>query len=124
MGQVILVVDDEPAFCDVVCEILEACGYRAQRALNVKQAYQHMAEEVPDLILTDVMMPETDGLTFIRNLKTNREYAHIPTIVVSACTTPGDEKKALEAGAMKVLAKPFSSSDLEGLVNSVIRRIE
>lgn len=124
MGQVILVVDDEPAFCDVVCEILEACGYHAQRALNGKQAHQHMAEEVPDLILTDVMRPETDGLTFIGDLKTNREYAHIPTIVVSACTTPGDEKKALEAGAMKVLAKPFSSSDLEGLVNSVIRRIE
>jgi CheY-like chemotaxis protein len=120
MQQLILVVDDELAFCEVVCEILIAAGYRARRALNVREAYQGLSDEIPDLILTDVMMPETDGLTFIRDLKQNSQYAAIPVVVVSACTTPNDEKQALEAGAVETLSKPFSSTDLENLVSSLL----
>lgn len=120
MEQLILVVDDEFAFCEVVCEILESAGYRARKALNVREAYEGLSHEIPDLILTDIMMPETDGLTFVRDLKNSPQYAAIPIVVVSACTSPDDEKKALDAGAVKTLSKPFSSTDLENLVNSLL----
>jgi CheY-like chemotaxis protein len=120
MKKLILVVDDEVAFCDVVCEILESAGYRAQSAMHVNEAYQFIDQENPDLILTDVMMPDIDGLSFIRELKANSDFAAIPTVVVSACTTPEDTQKALQAGAVKVLPKPFSSDDLETLVRSLL----
>jgi CheY-like chemotaxis protein len=120
MKQLILVVDDEVAFCEVVCEILESAGYRAQRALHVNEALQFLDQEYPDLILTDVMMPDIDGLTFIRKLKENPDYATIPAVVVSACTTPEDTQKALQSGAVEVLPKPFSSEDLETLVRSLL----
>jgi DNA-binding response OmpR family regulator len=113
-------VDDENAFCEVVCEILEAAGYRARMALNVEQAYLCLEEEIPDLILTDIMMPDTDGLTFIRELKESSAYASIPAVIVSACTTPSDEQNALDAGALHILSKPFSSNDLEVIVDSLL----
>jgi CheY-like chemotaxis protein len=121
VDRLILVVDDEAAFCEVVCEILAAAGYRAHRALSVEEAYLCLKDEIPDLILTDIMMPETDGLTFIRELKERSPYASIPTVVVSACTTPSDEQNALDAGALHVLSKPFSSNDLELVVNSLLK---
>jgi CheY-like chemotaxis protein len=120
MRHLILVVDDEYAFCEVVCEILEAAGYRARKASHVKEAYQCLADETPDLILTDVMMPEIDGLTFIRELRTQAKYASTPMVVVSARASPSDEKEALEAGATQMLAKPFSSEHLETLVHSLL----
>lgn len=121
MKHLILVVDDEPAFCEVVCEILEAAGYRAVKASNVHAAYQRLSEQKPDLILTDVMMPEIDGLTFTRQLQADPQHASIPVVVVTARTSAQDRQEALDAGAVQVLAKPFSSSQLEALVHSLTR---
>lgn len=123
MRKLILVVDDEFAFCEVVCEILETAGYRARKAAHVREAYQCLAEEVPDLILTDVMMPDVDGLTFIRELKAKPHYASIPMVVISAKTSSSDQQAAIKAGATRVLAKPFSSENLESLVGSLLKTI-
>ena len=65
----ILVIDDERAFCDVVCEILEAIGYQARYALNAAQALDHLSQFTPHLVLTDVMMPDMDGLSLVRHLR-------------------------------------------------------
>jgi CheY-like chemotaxis protein len=120
MPHLILVVDDEYAFCEVVCEILEAAGYRARKASHVSEAYKCLSEETPDLILTDVMMPDVDGLTFIRELRAQSKYASIPMVVVSARASPSDQREAMEAGATQILAKPFSSNHLEELVHSLL----
>ncbi len=121
LDPLILVVDDEPAFCEVVCEILRAAGYRAIKASHVQEAYLRLAEQKPDLILTDVMMPEIDGLTFTRQLKAHPDHALIPVVVVSARTSADDQREALAAGAVRMLPKPFSSAQLESLVHSLLR---
>ena len=116
----ILVVDDERAFCDVVCEILEAIGYQARYALNATQALELLPQSVPDLILTDVMMPDMDGLTFVRHLRQHPQWASIPIVIISAKATPDDRHNALESGADDFLAKPFSSYDLEALIEDIL----
>jgi CheY-like chemotaxis protein len=120
----ILVVDDEYAFCDVVCEILEAIGYIARYALNATQALAQLPQLKPDVILTDVMMPDMDGLSFVRHLREQDEWKSIPIVIISAKATTEDRNSALESGADEFLAKPFSSYDLEALIESILNHTE
>jgi CheY-like chemotaxis protein len=115
-GPAVLVVDDEPAFCTVVCEILRTYGFTAYPALNARQAITLLGELTPDLILTDVMMPDVDGLSMIRRLRSHPELSEIPTIVLSAKSEPEDLHAAFEAGADACLPKPFSAQELRDLV--------
>ena len=118
--QTVLVIDDEKAFCDVVAEILEASGIRTLKANDASQAAIHLETSTPDLILCDIMMPDMDGLTFIRQLKNDPDRAHIPIIIVTAKATDADEKEALSTGAVGFLAKPFSAADLEAVTRSYL----
>jgi CheY-like chemotaxis protein len=112
----ILVVDDEPAFCAVVCEILRIYGYAAQPANGARQALEIMGQSSPDLILADVMMPEIDGLTLLREVRARPGWRRIPAVVISAKSEPEDFLAAIEAGADGCLSKPFSASELREVV--------
>jgi CheY-like chemotaxis protein len=108
----ILVVDDDPSFCMIMREVLCADGYDVRLAYNVPQALSMLQEAKPDLILSDVMMPDIDGLTLIRNLRTDPFLSEIPTIVVSAKAMPEERKAAQSAGANAFIPKPFQLQDL------------
>lgn len=112
----ILVVDDEPAFCTVVCEILRVCGFVAHPANSARQAIELLRGITPDLILADVMMPDIDGLTLLRELRATSGWKSIPAIVISAKSQPEDFSAAMAAGANACLAKPFSASELRETV--------
>lgn len=120
-GPAVLVVDDEPAFCTVVCEILRTYGFTAYPALNARQAIALLGDLTPDLILTDVMMPDVDGLSMIRRLRSHPELSEIPTIVLSAKSEPEDLHAAFEAGADACLPKPFTAQELHDLVRRFSR---
>lgn len=113
----ILVVDDEPSFCTVLSEILRSFGYMVRHVYTVRHAYELLEEEIPDLILTDVMMPDIDGLTFIRQMRANPERSSIPMIVVSAKSQPEDIAATKDAGADACLIKPFSARELRQVVH-------
>ncbi len=119
-NRTILVIDDEEAFCVVVCEILDSLGYNTRQAYDAHQATALLQEITPDLILTDVMMPELDGLTFIRQLRSDPTWSEIPIIIVSAKATKEDREAAKEAGADGYLIKPFSSLELEELITRTL----
>jgi chemosensory pili system protein ChpA (sensor histidine kinase/response regulator) len=108
----ILVVDDELAFCTVVCEILEMFGYRAHKATSVRQALGLLENLVPDLILTDIMMPDIDGLALLKRVRECPALANIPTVVISAMGSDRDLIAAERAGASAFLVKPFSAEEL------------
>jgi CheY-like chemotaxis protein len=118
---IVLVVDDEAAFCAVICEILEANGYEPHYTLTAAEALQVLEHLHPDIILSDVMMPDMDGLSFVSHLRAHPKWAHIPIIVISAKTSTEDRRLALEAGANQFLAKPFSANDLENLIEATIK---
>jgi CheY-like chemotaxis protein len=109
----ILVIDDEPALRSVLCTMLEVFGYSVIEAGSATFALSLLEEVKPDLILTDVMMPDMDGFTLIRRLRSEPTWSDIPALVISAKTTKDDRMAAETAGANGFLAKPFSAADLK-----------
>jgi CheY-like chemotaxis protein len=116
----ILVVDDDPSFCMIMREILRADGYDVRLAYDARQALSMLQEIKPDLILSDVMMPEIDGLTLIRNLRTDPSLSGIPTIVVSAKAMPEERMAARDAGANAFILKPFQIQDLREVISAFL----
>lgn len=109
----ILVIDDEPALRSVLCTMLEVFGFSVVEAGSATFALTLLEEIKPDLVLTDIMMPDMDGLTLIRKLKAEPAWSEIPALVISAKTTADDRMAAELAGASGFLAKPFSAADLK-----------
>jgi CheY-like chemotaxis protein len=116
----ILVVDDEPSFCTVLSEILRSFGYFVRQAHDAHHAIELLKKTTPDLILTDVMMPGMDGLTFIRQIRADPTRASIPTIVISAKAQAEDIRASKEAGADACLVKPFSARELRDVVHKFL----
>lgn len=103
----ILIVDDEHLNIEVLCDVLEDDA-ELLFALNGETALQLVQEEMPDIILLDVMMPDMDGYEVCRRLKENPATAHIPVIFVTALSQVADETKGLELGATDFITKPVS----------------
>jgi len=121
-NQIIVVIDDEQSFCDVVGEILRSFGYEVYTAYNVEQAIPVLERIDPVLLVLDIMMPGIDGLTFIRHLRSRVRYADLPIIISSAKYTESDKATALEAGASHYLPKPFSAGDLKQAIDFVLQK--
>ncbi len=117
----ILVVDDEPSFCTVLGEILRSFGYYVRQAYNAHHAIELLDITPPDLILTDVMMPGMDGLTFIRQIRSDPTRSSIPTIVISAKAQAEDIRASKEAGADACLVKPFSARELQEVIHKFLK---
>lgn len=120
MTQSILVIDDERSFCDVVSEILDSYGYRVFQAYSAAQAEELLQGIHPDLMILDIMMPDVDGLTLIRRLRSDPAFAEIPIIVSSAKFLAEDRAAAIEAGANAYLSKPFSARDLKSSIDRLL----
>ena len=118
--ETILVIDDEQSFCEVVAEILQNDGYDVHKAFNAEQAERILEEVQPGLIILDIMMPDTDGLTLVRRLRASSRFADTPIIISSAKYLQEDKTAAMESGANLFLSKPFSASDLRGTIQELL----
>jgi CheY-like chemotaxis protein len=116
----ILVVDDDPIFCSIMHELLCRHGYRVRIAFSVAEAIELLDGWRPDLILTDVMMPDVDGLSLVRTLRSNPGWRRIPTVVVSARVMDLDRQAATDAGADDFLEKPFSFQRLHSMIDGYL----
>ena len=116
----IMVVDDEIPYCEVMAEILKSHGYDVQTAHAVPQATSVLDTFAPDLILMDVMMPGADGLSFVRQLRQDRDLSQVPIIIISALAMSPDKQRALDAGADEFLPKPFTQSELHEAIERYI----
>lgn len=112
----VLVVDDEPTFCSVMGDILHVLGCTVHCAYSAAEALETLETVTPHLILTDVMMPDIDGLSLLRRLRSEPKWSHIPAIVVSAKAMREDAVEARSAGADGWLPKPFSIRDLRAAI--------
>ena len=116
----VLIVDDDDSYCTIIRELLVRNGYEVRVAFSVEEALAMLKEERPGLILTDLMMPEVDGITFIRHLRATPPHAEIPTIVVSALVLARERAAAAQAGADAFVAKPFSINQLQATIQEVV----
>jgi len=116
----ILVIDDETEFVNAVRYILEDRGFVVFGAHSASDAKEMLETIRPDLMLVDIMMPKTDGLTLIRELSAEPAWQHSPMVVVSALNQDHDKIAACQAGARGYLSKPFTSAALLGVVGDLL----
>jgi len=119
----ILVVDNEKDIVDLLKYNLQKEGYNVLTARNGKDALSQ-AQQRPDLIILDVMMPEMDGFEVVKQLKRDNKTAHIPVIFLTAKGTEIDEVLGLELGADDYIVKPISIPKLLARVKNVLRKHE
>jgi DNA-binding response OmpR family regulator len=119
--KLILVVDDEPRMRQFIRMNLELEKYRVSEAANGLEALDKVREEIPDLVLLDVMMPEMDGF---ETLKLIREVSSVPVIMLTVKADEEDKVRGLELGADDYVTKPFSPRELSSRIKAVLRRVE
>jgi len=112
----ILVVDDSTTNVVLLEAILDEKGYRIETALNAKEAYAIIAQQIPDLILLDLLMPKISGFDILAQIRSNENTRSTPVIVVSALTDEENIAKIMEMGAIDFIKKPI---DLQYLVEKV-----
>jgi two-component system, OmpR family, phosphate regulon response regulator PhoB len=120
VGAQIMVVDDEPEMRQLISITLLRHGYAVSEADGGRQALAEIAQEPPDLVILDVMMPDLSGLHVIRQLKQNPETFSIPVIMLSAKCQEEDIAAMMQSGADACLPKPFSLRDLVHCVEQIL----
>ncbi len=124
MKERVLVVDDDPDIVQFVRMNLELEGFEAETAENGRIALDMAKARPPDLVLLDVMMPEMDGLTVLRRLRSSPATANIPVIILTAKALAEDRVKGLDLGADDYITKPFDLDELIARVKTVLRRAQ
>jgi two-component system cell cycle response regulator len=121
MSARVLVVDDILPNVKLLEAKLAGEYYDVLTATSGKEALEKVANDSPDIVLLDVMMPEMDGFEVCRQIKSNPAVAHIPVVMVTALTDAADRIKGLEAGADDFLSKPLNDTALMARVRSLVR---
>src|SRR5919199_2208373 len=123
MSAQVLLVDDEPGIRLSVKEYLEEIGgFEVQVASNANEAWQMMEQKTPDLVISDIMMPQINGYQFLKKLRDNSRFKSLPVVFLTAKGMTSDRIEGYEAGADAYLPKPFDSDELVAIVKSLIGR--
>jgi len=116
----ILVVDDSPMIRRIVGQILRDCGYQYILAENGKRGYETAKQELPDLVIMDIEMPEMDGFEATRLIKSDPDTAHIPVLFFTSMGREEDILRAEQAGGLGFMNKPISKEDLETSLKRIL----
>ena len=114
----ILLIEDDRALRENTEELLELSGYAVTSAPNGKIGIERAKEQLPDIIICDIMMPEVDGYGVLEDLSTDEQTKHIPFIFLSAKTEHKEIRKGMDMGADDYLTKPFEEEDLISAIES------
>ncbi|MCU5774253.1 two-component system response regulator BaeR [Erwiniaceae bacterium BAC15a-03b] len=117
----ILVVEDEPKLAQLLIDYLQASNYRTHHIADGAQVISYVQQTPPDLILLDLMLPGTDGLTLCREI---RRFSELPVMMVTAKTEEIDRLLGLEIGADDYICKPFSPREVVARVKTILRRVK
>ena len=115
----VLVVEDEDEIKSYLKSELSD-EYKVETCSNGKEAYDSILRDAPDLVISDVMMPEMDGLTLCRKIKQNTNVNHVPVILLTAKSKPEDTLEGMETGADAYMVKPFNTELLKKTIANLI----
>ncbi len=124
MAPRILVADDDAWILRMVTTVLKKRGYEVDTALDGAQAYERALENPPDLLITDVMMPNLDGWTLVRRMREHPKLSTIPVIFLTALSSDDDRIHGFRLGADDYLPKPFRFEELDLRVARSLRRYQ
>jgi two-component system phosphate regulon response regulator PhoB len=122
MQATILLVEDEPEIQEMVSRVLAREGFDVQLAGDSSEAHQRLAEQVPDLMLVDWMLPGMSGLELVRRCRRDELTAEVPVIMLTARVEENNRVQGLDAGADDYITKPFSPRELAARIRAVLRR--
>ncbi len=122
MNKLIAIIDDEPDILELVSLHLTKSGFKVKKFLNGENFFKFLSKEIPDLIILDLMLPDSDGIEICKYLKSNENFNSIPIIMLTALSSEVDRILGLEIGADDYVTKPFSPRELVARVKAVLRR--
>lgn len=122
MPDTILIVDDEPDVVDLLVFNLQKAGFKTTTARDGHTALQKVRDDLPALVVLDLMLPGIEGTDICRQLKADPKTAHIPVIMLTAKAEEVDRIVGLELGADDYVTKPFSPRELTLRIKTILRR--
>jgi DNA-binding response OmpR family regulator len=122
MNELIAIIDDEPDILELVSLHLTRAGFSVREFADADRFNAFIQTSTPDLIVLDLMLPDTDGLELCKSLKRKDAFAGIPIIMLTAKGEETDKILGLELGADDYVTKPFSPKELVARVKAVLRR--
>ena len=120
----IYVVEDDRNIQEIEVYALNNSGFEVKGFDTAKAFFEALEEEVPALVLLDIMLPDEDGLTVLHKIRSGKDTQRLPVIMVTAKTTELDKVKGLDNGADDYITKPFGIMELISRVKALLRRSE
>ena len=117
----VLIIDDDYAFAEYAQILLDSFGHQTVVCLEGSKAYEMALSEKPDVILTDLGMPEVSGLDVMRQLKEDPRTKSIPVLVCSMTQSPAEVEAAMSLGGVAFLSKPLKTAELSKRVKEVTK---
>ncbi|NJK49445.1 response regulator transcription factor [Candidatus Gracilibacteria bacterium] len=119
----LLLVDDEPGVRESVQAYLEDSDeFKVKVASNANEAWDFLQRETPDLVISDIMMPQVDGYQFLKQLREDPRFKTLPVVFLTARGMTSDRIQGYDAGCDAYLPKPFDPDELESIVKNVLKR--
>ena len=118
----VLLLEDNPDMLAMLSQVLEWGGYDVLKGYGGQQGVDilHSTVQLPDIILSDLSMPDMDGLEFLARVRENSAWASIPVVIMSAHSSANEQQTVLEHGANDFLVKPFSLADFQSVLDKWI----
>jgi len=123
MSRVFIVEDDED-IRGIVSYALESSGFQVEVFEEGNTLFKQLKKDMPDIILLDIMLPEEDGISILKKIRSSEKLKSIPVIMLTAKGSEFDKVKGLNSGADDYITKPFGVMELISRINAVLRRYE
>lgn len=122
MSAQLLLVDDEPGIREAVKDYLQESGFAVQVASNARQGWELVQQNTPDLVISDIMMPQVDGYQFLKQLRDDQRFKALPVVFLTAKGMTTDRIQGYQAGVDAYLPKPFDPDELVAIVENILER--
>lgn len=122
MSGQLLLVDDEPGLREAVQAYLEDSDFVVEVASNAKEGWEILQRTFPDLVITDIMMPQVDGYQFLKQVREDPRFSALPVVFLTAKGMTGDRIQGYQAGCDAYLSKPFDPEELIAIVQNLLAR--
>ncbi|WP_404783184.1 response regulator [Altericista sp. CCNU0014] len=122
MSGYLLLVDDEPGLRDAVQAYLEDSGFTVDAAPNAKAGWEFLEKRLPDLVISDIMMPQVDGYQFLKQMREDPRFSKLPVVFLTARGMTKDRIQGYKSGVDAYLSKPFDPDELVAIVTNILGR--
>ncbi|MGD1860142.1 MAG: response regulator transcription factor [Leptolyngbyaceae cyanobacterium] len=118
----VLLVDDEAGLREAVQAYLEDSGFTVEVASNAAEGWEKLQLATPDILISDIMMPQVDGYEFLQQVREDPRYKSLPVVFLTARGMTGDRIQGYSAGVDAYLPKPFDPDELVAIISNLIER--